>query len=135
MIGAVAVLAAAWITHGPLGQGDAFMARLQEEAQAVLAEAGTPRVQVRFERSPLVREAVLSGQANDFQRNGMGSLPGINGRIDAIAGVGGVHWEGEGPAAWRVPLLAETQLIALIVYFAGVGLSWLVFRPRREGFL
>ena len=34
-----------------------------------------------------------------------------------------------------MPLLAETLLLALAAYLAGVGLGWLLFRPRRETYL
>ena len=53
------------------------------------------QVQVRFDRDPLRREAILSGRADPFQREGMGQFPGLNDRIRAVPGVSGVRWEGE----------------------------------------
>jgi hypothetical protein len=94
LIGLAAALLAGWIGHGPLGQGAAFIDRLDAQAKAVVRQSELP-VQVRFERDPLRREAILSGHADQFQREGMGSLPGINGRIAAIPGVSGVRWEGQ----------------------------------------
>ena len=94
-IGLAAALLAGWIGHGPLGQGAAFVDRLDAEAKAKIREAELGQVHVRFERDPLSREAILSGQADQFQREGMGQFPGINGRIAAIPGISGVRWEGE----------------------------------------
>src|SRR3954471_9727106 len=94
LIGLAAALLAGWIGHGPLGQGEAFVDRLDAQAKEGIRQnelAG----QVRFERYPLSRRAILSGHADQFQREGMGSLPGINGRVAAIPGVSGVRWEGE----------------------------------------
>jgi hypothetical protein len=93
LIGLVAALAAGWISHGPLGRGEAFVGRLQAQADAVLARTEVPGVHVRFSRDPLSREAILSGPADEFQREGQGEFPGINDRIAAIAGVSGIRWE------------------------------------------
>jgi len=95
LIGLAAALLAGWIGHGPLGQGGAFVDGLDAQAKAVIKQAELPAVQVRFSRDPLRREAILSGRADDFQREGMGQFPGLNDRIRAIPGVSGVRWEGE----------------------------------------
>ena len=34
-----------------------------------------------------------------------------------------------------MPLLAETLLLAAAAYLAGFGIGWIVFRPKRRGFL
>jgi hypothetical protein len=34
-----------------------------------------------------------------------------------------------------MPLFAETELLVLLFYLIGVGIGWLIFRPRRETFL
>ena len=94
LIGLFVALLAGWIGHGPLGQGEAFVDRLDAEAKAVIRANELP-VQVRFGRNPLSREAILSGHADQFQREGQGDFPGINGRVAAIPGVSGVRWEGE----------------------------------------
>jgi hypothetical protein len=94
LIGLAAALLSGWISHGPLGQGAAFVDRLDAEAKAVIRQSELP-VQVRFERDPLSRRAILSGQADQFQREGLGNFPGIDGRVAAISGVSGVRWEGE----------------------------------------
>jgi hypothetical protein len=94
LIGLAAALLAGWVGHGPLGQGEAFIDQLDAQAKAVVRQSELP-VQVRFERDPLRREAILSGHADQFQREGMGGFPGINGRVAAISGVSGVRWEGQ----------------------------------------
>ena len=93
MIGLLAALLAGWIGHGPLGQGTAFVDRLDAQAKAEITKAELSQVRVRFGRDPLAREAILSGQADEFQREGQGQLKGINGRIRALPGVSGVRWE------------------------------------------
>ena len=93
LIGLAAALLFGWIAHGPLGQGDAYMSALEARAEAAVREAQVPGVTVRFSRDPATREAILSGDANDFQREGMGSLPGLNDRVRAVAGVSGLRWD------------------------------------------
>lgn len=34
-----------------------------------------------------------------------------------------------------MPLLAETLLLAVGAYLVGFGVGWLIFRPKRQGFL
>lgn len=92
LIGFVAALAAGWISHGPLGRGEAFIDSLDAQAAAALREAEVPGVEARMKRQPLRRIAVLSGPANDFQREGQGLFPGINDRIEALPGVAGIEW-------------------------------------------
>ena len=92
LIGLVAVLLMGWIYHGPLGNGEALVERLEAQARAAVAESEVPGVAVRLKRDPLSRVAVLSGRANDFQREGMGQFPGLNDRVRAIEGISGVEW-------------------------------------------
>jgi len=132
LIGLAAALAAGWIAHGPVGMGAAYVDRVEARAQAVVREAAIPGVTVRLGRNPLSRTAYLSGPANDFQREGIGLLPGLNDRVGGVAGVSGVRWEEAGSA---IPLLAESLLLAALAYLVGVGLGWVFFRPRRETFL
>ena len=35
----------------------------------------------------------------------------------------------------RMPLLAETELLVIAAFLIGFGLGWLLFRPKREGYL
>jgi hypothetical protein len=95
LIGLAAALLAAWIGHGPLGQGEAFVDGLDARAKAEIHKVEMDQVHVRFERDPLRREAILSGPADRFQREGLGQFPGLNGRVEAVPGVSGVCWEGD----------------------------------------
>jgi hypothetical protein len=92
-IGLTAALLTGWISHGPLGQGEAFVGIMEAQAKAVVREAAVPGVEVRFSRHPLNREAILSGPANEFQREGQGLLPGLNQRVRAVPGVATVRWD------------------------------------------
>ena len=92
-IGLAAALLTGWISHGPLGQGEAFVGLIEAQAKAVVREAEIPGVAVRFSRDPLSREAVLSGPANEFQREGQGLLPGLNERVRAVPGVANIRWD------------------------------------------
>jgi hypothetical protein len=95
LLGLAVALAAGWVSHGPLGHGAAFVDSLQVQGDAMLARTEVPGITVRFERDPLSRRAILSGPADDFQREGQGQFPGINDRIAAIPGVAGFRWENE----------------------------------------
>ena len=136
LIGVAAALLAGWIAHGPLGRGETFAARLETRAQAVVAEAELTGVTARTARDPIVRRIELAGPADDFQREGQGTFPGLNDRIGGLPGVGGLHWADEPPpGAWPLPMLLETELIVLIAFLAGLGLARWWFRPRRQGYL
>lgn len=93
LIGLSAALLTGWASHGPLGRGEEFIGRLEAQARAVVRAADLPGVQVRLRREPLAREAILSGPADDFQREGLGQFPGLNDRVRAIPGISGIRWE------------------------------------------
>ena len=138
LIGLAVALLAGWISHGPLGQGEAFIAGVEARAKAEIEKAALPGVDVRLARDPRRRQALLSGPANDFQREGQGLFPGINDRILAVPGVGAATWADTGPVAgsrMRIPLLLETELLVLGLFALGVAIGRLLFRPRREHFL
>ena len=64
------------------GAARLFVAGLEAQADAVLRDAAVPGVSVALPpRSADTAQAVLSGPANDFQRDGMGRLPGLNDRV------------------------------------------------------
>jgi hypothetical protein len=136
IIGLLLALLAAWASHGPLGRGERLIDNLEREARAVVAAEDLPGISVVLARRPLARSAVLSGPANDFQRNGMGSAPGLTGKVEAVEGIGSVRWADEAkPGRGTIPLLAETMILAALAYLIGLGLGWLLWgRPRREGF-
>lgn len=132
LIGLAVALAAGWISHGPLGRGEAYIGQVEARMRAVVRETAIPGVSGRMSRAPLSRVAILSGPANDFQREGIGHLPGLNGRVGAVAGVAAVRWDASGGG---IPLLVETLAFVALAYLIGVGLGWVFFRPARESFL
>jgi len=91
LVGLLAALAVGWIAHGPLGRGEAFIDALEAGMQAALADAALP-VTGRMQREPLARTAILSGAVDQFQREGIGSLPGIDERVLAVPGMARVEW-------------------------------------------
>lgn len=34
-----------------------------------------------------------------------------------------------------MPLIAETEILVAAAYLVGIGIAWLIFRPKRETFL
>ena len=98
VLGLAAALLAGWVSHGPLGRGAAFADSLDAGIQAVLNDVGVTGVTGRIQREPLARTAILSGPADTIQREGLGSLPGIDERVLAVPGIGRVVWTNPAPA-------------------------------------
>jgi hypothetical protein len=139
-VGLAAVILMAWISHGPLGSGERLINRLEGEANAAVAKTELPGVQVRLSRDPLARDATLSGPADEFQREGQGSLPGLNDMVREVEGISNIRWATPpavpGNSARIMPLLLETILLVIPPYLAGLLLGWLFFgRRRRETYL
>jgi hypothetical protein len=97
LIGLAATLLMGWIHHGPLGNGQALVDRLEAQARTAVAAAEVPGVDVRLARDPYSRKAILSGPANEFQREGMGEFPGLNERVMAVEGIAAVEWANPPP--------------------------------------
>lgn len=135
-IGLLLTLAVAWIWHGPLGNGERLIDRLEGEARQEVAKAELPGLSVKLSRDPLARTATLSGPANDLQREGLGSQKGVSDYARDVEGVSDVRWTDEPDARRRVvPLLLETSALAALAYLIGLGLGWFLWgRRRREGF-
>lgn len=135
LLGLAAVSLMAWIHHGPFGAGEALVSGLENKARAAVAETRLPGITVSFERDPLTRVATLSGEADDLQRQGMGSLPGLNDIVGGIEGVAGVRWSDEQSGPRAVPLFLESLGMVLLAYLLGLGVAWLIWgRERPEGF-
>ena len=98
LIGLAAALMVALIAFWPLGMGQAFVDRLEVGARTMVARAEVPGVTVQMQRAPLARKALLTGPANQFQREGMGSLPGIDQRVLAVPGMARVEWTNPPPS-------------------------------------
>jgi hypothetical protein len=136
VVGLLAVLLMGWVCHGPLGRGAALVDQLEAQARAAISQTELPGIQVRMMRDPLARIAILSGPANDLQREGLGSQWGVNDYVRSVPGIAGVRWDGDRDPARIMPLLLETELLLLIAYLVGLGLGWLLFgRRKRQSFL
>ena len=135
LIGLAAALLAGWAWHGPAGQGEKLANRIESDARNLVAQARLPGTAVRLERAPLSRDLVLSGEANELQREGLGSGFGVKDYARATPDVGNVRWEDE-PKAFSLPLLAETLAVAALAWLAGLLLGTLFFnRRQRHSFL
>jgi hypothetical protein len=135
LIGIAATSGMTWINHGPLGNGEALVNRLEKQAKSVVVATEIPGIEVRLGRDPLARLVTLSGQADTFQREGQGELKGINDRVGAIDGISGVRWSDE-PEKKTIPLFLETLLQTILAYLIGLGVTFLFWgRPKREGYL
>jgi hypothetical protein len=136
LIGLAAVLVMGGIWHGPAGRGEAYVAKLEAGARSAIAPIGIAGVEVRLPRDPLRRTAILSGPADDLQREGLGSEMGLNDYVRAVPGIAGVHWTDQPGGPGGLPLLAETLLQLLLAYALGFGIGAIFFgRPKRQSFL
>ena len=136
LLGVAAVLLMTWLSHGPLGNGAALADGLELQARAAVAGTGVPGVTVGLDRNPISRRATLAGTADPFQREGQGSLKGLNDVVGEIDGISAVGWADTPNGARSLPLLVETMLLAVAAYLAGLAISWLLFgRPKRDSYL
>ena len=151
LIGFLVTCLVAWVYYGPVGQGTAYANLLQQRADFVLRLSEVPNIQARISQAPLSRTVFLCGPTIDFQRNGTTSfqgggndLPGLDGRMLQVGGIGAVVWDPPAPAAngdtppcrpggpnaaGGTPLLLEMLLLAVLAWAIGLGLGW-VFRRR-----
>lgn len=135
LIGLLAALVMAWLWHGPGGQGEALINSLEQGARTAAAESELPGVSVRMVRDPLSRTAIVSGTANDLQREGLGSQWGVEDYVRNVPGVTRARWDDE-KGGNGLPLLIETMIVVALAYFAGLGLGALIFgRRKRQSFL
>ena len=136
LIGLAAVLIMGFVWHGPLGNGARMIDALEAQARTASAQGELPGIEVSMARDPLARSAVISGQANDLQREGLGETGmGIKDYVRQIEGISGVRWSDE-PDAGGLPLLAEILILIALAYLIGVGAARLLFgRAKRESYL
>lgn len=136
LIGLSAVILMTWLHHGPLGNGAKLIGAIEAQAKAAVAQSELPGIAVSLSRDPLARTATLSGQADEFQREGQGSLPGLNDLVRDVEGISGVRWADQAGGGAGLPLFAETLAFTLLGYLLGVGLGWLLFgRPKKQSYL
>jgi hypothetical protein len=135
LIGLAFAMLAGWGFYGPFGQGERLANQIESNARNLVAQARLPGTSVRLEREPLSRNLVVSGQANDLQREGLGSGLGVKDYARATPNVGQVRWDDE-PKPFSLPLVAETLIVAALAWLAGLLLGTLFFNRReRHSFL
>jgi hypothetical protein len=84
-VSSVAGFTALW--HGPLGAGERMVRHIESQARQQLDHDEMFQVQARLQRSPLSRRLILSGPADDFQRQELVR------RLDSVPGVLDVQWD------------------------------------------
>jgi hypothetical protein len=119
-VAASILLAALW--HGPLGGADRFEVRVQGNIQGILTYYEMTRVTGHLHRNPLTRRVLLSGPADDFQRQGLADF------MNQIPGVSGTTWSSDGGG---MPLIIEGFAIAVLGFLFGLLLAYLVELRRR----
>lgn len=86
LAGIGAIVGVTWLWHAPLGAGERFAAGVDGRARAMLDKYEMIHVQARMQRTPLTRQVMLSGPADDFQRSEIERL------VEAQPGVGDATW-------------------------------------------
>jgi hypothetical protein len=132
LVGFVALLVMGWVWHGPAGRGEAFAQALEIQARAAIQPIGITGIQVRVARDPIRRVALMSGPADEIQREGLGSDMGLSDYVRAVPGISGVHWTDEPGGPGGLPMLVETWILLTLAYAVGLGLGALLFRRRRR---
>ena len=120
-IGAVAMLGAALLWHGPFGGAERFVGPVEQIARQTLDHYEMPQVQARLQRGPLTRRMMLSGAADDFQRREIVRI------MSEIPGVSAASWTRRG----RLPLIVEGSVVGLIGYLLGCLLAYAASLQRR----
>lgn len=87
LLGLLVVTAFTALWHGPLGAGERMVQRIESQARQRLDRDEMFNVQAHLQRAPLSRRLVLSGPADDFQRQELVR------RLDTIPGVLEVRWD------------------------------------------
>ena len=118
---AVLSLAGAALWHGPLGAADRFAAGVERSAKATLADWEMPQVRAHLHRNPLSRRLLLSGEADDFQRDRLVEI------MSQIPGVGRATWDRSG----GIPLIGEAAIVSALGFLLGLLLAYLVELRRR----
>ena len=116
---AAIVLCALW--HGPLGGADRFAAKVESAIHQTLVDSEMTQVTAHLHRGPLTRRVMLSGPADDFQRNGLVEY------MDALSGVSSATWSSSG----GTPLILEGEAVAVLGFLLGLLLAYLAELRRR----
>lgn len=119
--GVALAIAGSLLWSGPLGGAQALINRIEGDARLTLDNYEMTQVHAHLARSPLSRELLLNGPADDFQTSElvriMGSLPAVS----------KARWSRE-PS---LPLAAEGALAAIAGFLLGLFLAYLLELHRR----
>ena len=123
--GAVAAVALTGLWHGPLGAGDRLANALQTSVRQLLVAFEVPQFQSQVERDPIRRTILLSGPADDFQRQLTVQV------LNDTPGVAAARWTGSSGGS-SLPVLVEVTLASLVAFGLGLLLSYLLELRRRS---
>ena len=121
-IGAVAMLGAALLWHGPFGGAARFSGQVEGIARTTLDHYEMPQVEARLQRGPVTRRMMLRGPADEFQRREIVRI------MEDIPGVSAASWSRPG----RLPLIVEGAVVGLIGYLLGCLLAYGASLHRRN---
>ena len=119
---AALALAAAAAWHWPLGAADRYASTIERWTEQTLVYYEMTSVEARLQQEPLTRRILLSGEADEFQREELARLLG------SIRGVSSASWS-EG--AFLLPLIGEAALTALAGFLLGLLLAYVRELRRR----
>jgi hypothetical protein len=120
--GILVSMAAAVLWHGPLGAADRFTFQVERIARQVLIDFSAPTgITVHIHHAPLTRQLILSGPADDFQREETTRL------LSQIPGVSDAVWA----PTMAIPLIAEGIAVSLLGFLLGLLVAYVAERRRR----
>jgi hypothetical protein len=123
LIGGLATsIVAAALWHGPMGAADRFSTHVERSVRQVLDSWEMTQVESRLHHSPLTRRILLSGPADDFQREKLMEYVGN------VPGVSSARWSAQGGG---LPLILEGMTVAVLGFLLGLLLAYLVELRRR----
>ncbi len=114
-------LAGAALWHGPLGAADRFASTVERSAQRSLDSYEMTQVQAHLHRRPLTRRLMLSGRADDFQRDQLVVI------LRQIPGASGATWSQSG----GIPLIVQGLGVSVLGFLAGLVLAYVIELRRR----
>jgi hypothetical protein len=120
--GILASMGAAALWHGPLGAADRFTFQVERIARQVLIDFSAPAaITVHIHHGPLTRQLILSGPADDFQREETSRL------LSQIPGVSDAVWT----PSMAIPLIVEAIAVSLMGFLLGLLVAYVAERRRR----